>query len=532
MGFEIRKTGKWNLIYGFILIAMAVLYSCLTYVTPLYIDDWMFLSNWKEHAGSSDFTFKGWWNYYEFTRGYDNGRIANALAVFTSMFSPFKEIFPILNGIMMTLLVVLCKRIACFNRTANKTVWICLTWFCCMVFLPWAPLFVADYSLNYIWGAVLNLGFLYCLLIYEKRGWTSTSLLLCILLSVIAGGWHESMAIESICGLGLVILVKNKSLSPYFYLVSLIFLIFTFIFGFSQGMRDRFEWEWLSSFKLPPKRVLAVWVVFLVYLVVVNINKDNRKQLRTNLKSPISLCCIGIIISGYGIALITRNEPRVFFWANIGVVILLLYNIRHSSFARILRTYKSLVFFLISLLPLFCIFQLIRTITLQERAKNFWNEIYAQLKQSNSGIVYYDPDLDYEKGSSRFLMIPPVGTEIDNTWQNQTLWMYFRTPFLSLIPRQLKEIETSDMKPIDGNLEGKLIDGFIISDYSPGTIQGNERLPYGLDLKIRMKNGKTIKDTFIASPYIPLNQTDNPDTLMYISLPKIDPLQIISIDFQ
>lgn len=526
------KIGKLNISYGIILIAMAVLYSLLTYVTPLYIDDWMFLSNWKEHAGTSGFTFKGWWNYYEFTRGYDNGRLANALAIFTSMFSPFKEIFPILNGIVLTLMIVLCQRIICFNRPANKTAWLCLTWFFCLVFLPWSPLFVADYSLNYIWGGAVNLGFLYYLLIHEKKGWQSTSFLLCVLFSIIAGGWHESLSIESICGLGLVILVKNKRLSPYFYIVFITFLISTSIFGFSEGMRDRFEWEWLSAFRLPPKRVLAIWVVFLVYLLFANINKRAGKQFRENLKSPISLCCIGIIISGYGIALATRNEPRSFFWANIGLVILLLYNISNSPFISNLRKYKRPVVILITLLPLFCIFQLIKTITFQERAKNFWENIYADLKQSDTGIVYYNPEELVGMDPCAYLMIQPVGTEIGNTWQNQTLWMYFRTPFLSFIPQELTEIDNCDMKPIDGNLKSKIINGFLISRYTPGPTQGNERLPYALDLKIRMKNGKTIKNTFIASPYIPFNPAIPSDTVMYINLPHIDPYQISSINLQ
>lgn len=176
--------------YLFTALLITGLYAALSYVTPLYIDDWMFLSNWKEHAGSSSFSFSGWLDYYLFTRDFDNGRISNSLAVFTSLFSPFKEIFPLLNGLMMALLIILCQRFICYGRKSDKLFWLILTWLGALVFLPWSPLFVADYSLNYIWGAVLTLSLLWPLLQNENKKRSPAVFLAVILLAIVAGGWH------------------------------------------------------------------------------------------------------------------------------------------------------------------------------------------------------------------------------------------------------------------------------------------------------------------------------------------------------
>ena len=92
--------------------------------------------NWKENAGTEDFSFNGWCNYYVFTRGADDGRIVNALAIFTSKFSPFKQIFPLFNGIMTATLIILCQRIICFGKKCDNIFWLVLTWFCCLVFVP------------------------------------------------------------------------------------------------------------------------------------------------------------------------------------------------------------------------------------------------------------------------------------------------------------------------------------------------------------------------------------------------------------
>ena len=505
--------------YGVILIILS-LYAVLTYVTPLYIDDWMFMRNWKEHAGSEGFSFSGWRDYYIFTRGYDNGRIANALAVFTSMFSPFKEIFPLLNGIMAAAIMVLCQRIVCLRKKSDNTLWLAAVWFCCLVFVPWNTLFVADYALNYIWGVAVNIGFLYLLLIREKRGWTSWSLLWALLFSVIGAGWHESLAVETICGLILLIVFRGRRLSRCFYAVFVSYLMFTVVFGFSQGMISRFGWEVHSSLGVPDKRVLAIWGLAVVSVLVFLFQKGRRRRFFRLLFSPVLLVCIGVCVSGYFIGMLTRNQPRAYFYSNIALVVCLLYMVRNViSHPRGINKYNSA--FITILLTVFCAVQIIWTIAIQYRFTSFWEEIYAKLKDSESGIVYTDREL-HNTSAPRFLLMRPEGGNLDVWWQYQNLWMYFHTPFISVIPEELRGVDYGQAPLLDGNMKARNVNGFLVTDHIKGNHYHNPSIPADVDLRITFKDKSRVATTGVAFPFI-LSRTGDqiyPDTLSFICLPS------------
>lgn len=513
-------------------ILIAGLYSALSYSTPLYIDDWMFLANWKHHAGSSSFSFSGWLDYYLFTRDFDNGRISNSLAVFTSMFSPFKEIFPALNGMMVALLIILCQRFICFGRNFDSLLWLALTWLGCLVFLPWIPLFVADYSLNYIWGGVITLSLLWNLLRNETGGWSVSRFFIAILLAVLAGGWHESISIATICGLGLLILVKGRHLSQRFYVIFLIFMASTLIFGFSEGMRNRFGWEFLSSLSLPHKRVLIIWIFLIGVLMVAATSKKGRAVLRAFLNSPIAVCCAGIAAAGYVIGILTRNAPRTFFWPNTALLIMLFrFAALYAGTRPKLHCRLSAKILIVSLSVVFCTFQIVWTISAQIPLKKSWEKLYAVLEKSEQGIVYFNPE-EFDVRFSRWMIMRPVGAEINNGWQNQTLWMYFRTPFLSFIPRHLKEASYGNAEKLKGTLNASAVNGLVVAPFRPGSTTSSPRLPYPLSITLFLKNGDRVETEAYASPYIPLysSETYAPDTLMYLSIPTIDAGEIEAIE--
>lgn len=505
-----------KLAYILIVALIVCLYSFLTYATPLFTDDWMFMKNWKEHAGISEFSFKGWWNYYAYTRAIDNGRISNALAVFTSLFSPYKELFPLLNGVMMALLIILCQKISSFGKDVNKVSGLSVSWFCCLVFLPWTPLFEADYSLNYIWAAVVNLGFLYYLLKNEKHGWSIRSLVLCLVLGLIAGGWHESFSVESICGLGLIIIVRNRRLSRNFYILFLSYVFAAAIFGYSEGMRSRFQWEFLSTLSLPVKRVLFIWGALGVVAAICLFNRTWRRRSREIFKSPVSLCCIGIAAAGYVVAILTRNEERSFFWPNCALIILLMHILTDCMPKFFRSVQEKYPIILMLTLIVFCSWQTIWAISVQYRFKEVWNGLYHKLEGSASGIVYCNPS-DFDYRISRFMLIRPVGTELTNAWNNETLWMYFRTPFISFIPESLRDIGLDDDE-LAADDDVVLKNGFLVAKYSPGAVRSNPRLPYFVNLKMKLKSGEDVTETVLASPFV--STTNDSDTLMWLYHPK------------
>lgn len=174
--------------------------------------------------------------------------------------------------------------------------------------------------------------------------------------------------------------------------------------------------------------------------------------------------------------------------------------------------------------------QLTIIIRIQERYKYFWEDIYEKLNQSENGIVYYNPKTFYGNNVSRYVVLKPVGTNLSNEWQNQTLYRFFRTPFLSIIPEQLKEVERNNLKSIHGNLGSTTIDGFLLAGFSQKNSDANKLLPHRINLLMTKRNGEIIRYETMAIPFIPSINGINKDTMIYINLPDIDLEEVVKID--
>ena len=121
---------------------MAALYALLSFFTPYYLDDWTFMGNWRDDAANQGFSWAGWWRYYTYIRGYDNGRIANALSPISTMFSPWKDIFPWVTGLLVALSAVMLQRLATGSRSV---LYLSICWILMIVGLPWNDtIFVRD----------------------------------------------------------------------------------------------------------------------------------------------------------------------------------------------------------------------------------------------------------------------------------------------------------------------------------------------------------------------------------------------------
>ena len=192
----------------------------------------------------------------------------------------------------------------------------------------------------------------------------------------------------------------------------------------------------------------------------------------------------------------------------------------------ILRYNKVVIFMLV----LFSSVQIIWTIILQYSSKMFWEEIYENINQD--GIAYTDKEL-VNTPLSRFMLIHPVGAHLNNEWHYRALWMYYKTPFISIVPKTLKNIDIKEATILEGNLKARKVKGYIVTDYIMGTSYNNPSVPAIINILITLKDQTSINTTGIAFPLItsPRSNLISKDTLSFIYIPinniEIDKIQTI-----
>lgn len=431
--------------YWGLAVIMAGLYAFLSGLTPFSLDDWTFMGNWRDDAeGGNEFSFPAWQRFFYFIRSYDNGRIANAMSPLSTMFSPWKELFPILTGTMLAAAVVLLQR---FSTGSRSTFYLALAWGCMILFLPWRDtLFVRDYSLNYIWGAAVTLFFLWLLRKVTLRSASGNGTrnaavtALCILTAVIAGGWHEGFAIPSLCGLGLLMLAGRFRFPVRFYAIVSVYLVSALLFMFSPGLTARIEMSVEARHNIPYIRNYLVLIPLLCLAAGCCFGPYGRKALRNALKRPETVVMGGIMAAGYVIAVCTTNTPRSYFWPDMATIGLGLCILSRLEFIprRMLRPSSLLVAFL-------CIAQTCSAILWQWRYKKETDEIMSMLEESPTGTVFHD--LSLPENPPLYTLGMPVGHMWRSPWHYRALQSWEMKPTVAVVPEGLRYAKPSALTP-------------------------------------------------------------------------------------
>lgn len=494
--------GYWGLA-----LLIAAIYSILSLVTPYYLDDWGFMGIWRDDAAGGDsFSFPTWGRYYEFIRGFDNGRISNALSPLSTMFSPWKEVFPYLTGIFAAFSIVMTQRFAWGKR---KILPLVLTWAFFIVCLPWKDtLFVRDYSLNYIWAGALTLAFLWCLKIGEGRGWSPALVILCAFLAVLAGGWHEGFAVPTLCGLALLAVVRRFRFSRSFYLIFAIYLVSAVIFMASPGMISRIGNSLADSRHLLAYR--HFFIIFLPALLLIfnAFFRRGREILLELWKSDSVIVGTGIIISGLFIGIMTVNTPRSFYWPDMAAIMVSLFMICRwspTSSRRWSITKGALAFILTTL----CTAQSVLAIIWQQRYTEDWKHITSQLEHSKSGIVFYDMTLPAR--APRWTLGIPYAEAWRSPFHMRLIQSYYNTPMIGVVPTALKRATLNEALPLDGKPELRLYGENLISKFEKIDTTTHVIVPAFRELDVVLPDGREEKGIYVATPFI----NEKGDTLLY-----------------
>lgn len=502
--YGLPRTPRGSLYYWLVALLIAALYAWLTFITPLLLDDWVYWGIWRDDAGNTDFSPGAFGRYIHFVRLFDNGRIPNITAPFEFLISPTKELFPFVTGVMLALTIVMVQRLATGNA---RTVWLAAAWAAAIIFLPFRDtLFANIYAYNYIWSGFLSLCFLWLLRRGERSGWTPALFIGCLVMAVVCGGWHESFAAATLCGLGLLAISRRFRFSARFYIIVALYLASAVAFLLSPGMLGRIHSTAEGGIYLA-KRWYYVALLDAAAVLCYLFFRQGRAILREALKSDVALVCAGIIIAGYFIGAATSHTPRSIYWPALASIVLGLYLISrlHVKVAPALRRAFT------GILVILCTLQTLIVIYWQARYTEDWENVMSRLDSSESGSVFYDSPNPRE--APWYTLGIPIANSWRSPWHLYCLWTYYMTPVLGVAPTALENADLNRAIPLEGEGDKRLYGDYIIArapEADPTPIP--HRLPEFEELRVKLPSGQPLQKTrLVAMPFV----TASGDTLVY-----------------
>lgn len=253
----------------------------------------------------------------------DNCRLSNIMDPVFTMMSPWKEIFPWLNGLLCAASIYLIIRIARIKRDLTATT--ALIWFAVVVCLPWRnSMFITDYALNYVFPAFLTLAFIYIVCNTDIRNWSIPTTMAVALFAMPVGAWHEGFFVPAICGFGVWGLSRRFRLSWKWWLIMITYSATALVFALSPGMLTRA----FREITVEPREV-PLWEIiydlatcaFVAFIYIrASLSAKGRKLLKTSCGDQAFVVLTVAAFVGIIISLAVTHRPRTVFWPNLCVI--------------------------------------------------------------------------------------------------------------------------------------------------------------------------------------------------------------------
>lgn len=421
-----------------ILLLIAALYSLLSFWTPPAFDDYTFMAEWREVNGDSPLSLNALYNFWASIREVDNGRLANVASPVFSLYSPWNVLMPVFTGILVAYIIAAVSNFS-FRKDCFSPLCLSAVWAAVLYFLPWRnSLFVADYSLNYIWGAAITLAFMSTAVYNEREGWDIVNFIIALILAFLAGGWHEGFAVATICGFLLYTCIKRGKFSPYWYITGIFYTAVTLIFYLCPGMLQRTSREIaVPSLGINLIKLLFDFlpIIFSVGLIIIfGIVPSLRKYLRKACGNVWFIVGGGIIIAGILLSLLFNHQPRSAFWPDIfGIVQIFILT------APFWEKLESSLFrgFVTALLLAAVFVPLCFILSYQYGYFKESKAILAKIEGSQSGTVYHDI-IDSSSLPPYTLKIPTHNLWV-TAFQYQALGQHIGKEYPAVVPSELKD---------------------------------------------------------------------------------------------
>lgn len=457
-----------GLISGALLLLIAAAYTLLSLWTPFAYDDWIFMAEWNEVNGHRPLSLRTLFEFWQQIRLYDNGRIANVLDPVFTMFSPWKELFPLVTGVLSACIVAFVSYFS-FGKRYLSCLLLACSWIAVLFLLPWRnALFVTDYSLNYVWAAVVTMAFMVYVMHCERHGWNLFNFINCLILAFLAGGWHEGFAVPVLGGYFLYTL-KIHHFSPQWYFCGIFYAVVTGLFYICPGLIGRTsEQMGVMAIGMSYSKIVVDFfaVICLCFLIIVfALVPQLRKYLAAAWANRWFVIGIGIVFTGSVLSLLFKHQPRSAFWPALFSIVMMFILTRPVWDWLSSSSYR---FYLTLLVTAVCLVPICFTTVWQYRLAKEQNVILEKMRRSFSGTVYHD----IIRGSDipTFLTLKMTNHPAwSNDFNYQALKNYNHKPYTAVVPVSLENSDNwLNAHKIEGNVGALDVGDAIILPYDVG----------------------------------------------------------------
>lgn len=396
-----------------ILFTATVVYSLMEWFTPLMLDDYVFKAVYLRFNNlHTDFNPAAFSSYFHELRECDNQRLSNLLSPFSTTISPWKDIFPVATGIAIAMIIGLCAGFIaspCYDNQSNVCsrtrllskypLCIAIVWLAIIVLLPWRNnLFVADYALNYVYGAALMLSFiaiaLYALLQSADGKKNRMAVIALCLLAIPSGMWHEGFSVPTLLGFLAITLRNPKEKRWWWWSAGILMALGILIAGMAPGTLSRADNQIDGSIHLSPMLLVdyAGVCVLISLMLILALFPNGRQILHTCFKSNIFLLFICAAIPGASLSIIAPHSPRMAFYPDICAIICAGIICRNFlSFSKKRRKIFKRIYSPVGIIScLLILFQSATVLAWQFALHKEEEEIMMLLSESSTGTVFYN----------------------------------------------------------------------------------------------------------------------------------------------
>lgn len=373
-----------------ILIIMTVIFTLMSAWTPLWLDDNMFISIYREMNGGSDaFSWQALIDSWLNNRLYDNARMSNFCSPLSTVIEPWCSIFPVLAGLSCTAMAVLVAVLGGVRR--NSATALALVWIAIVALLPWRnSLFVRDYVLNYPFSAVIAFVFA-CAMCAGHGERVKHPLWFCgtLLCATLLGAWHEGFAIPIGAGMGVWALTRRMRM-PWQWWVCLVVLgVSTLLIFYCPGMLGRME-DQVGKPNISElyKNLFdaSVPLVTMVALALGLCLKKYRARTAGLFRAPVTIVVVTALVVSFVMSISVQHTPRMSFFPILCSIILWMRwlqkgiaDLKAKTSAVIIATCTAL-----------CTAQGVVACTWQYRLKTEFDIVERMMIESPTGTAFYD----------------------------------------------------------------------------------------------------------------------------------------------
>lgn len=309
-----------------------------------------------------------------------------------------------------------------------------------ILFLPWRDsIFVADYSLNYVYASAVTLPLLWLLgegRASLRRGPAFAGTLL---LALLAGVWHEGFAAPMLAALGLLCLARRLRMGGWrWWAVVVLYFLATCFIIFCPGILARSGREVGSRFGHLTYKVifdLAAVILLIGSAALLTLFRAGRRMLREAWENDSFILASGVALAAGVLSIIVEHTPRTSFWPDLCALLALLILWRRPIEAIMQR---RLAPWIAGILTLCCLAQSVLALTWQHKYYKEYQEVIALFENTDSETVYYD--LILPQSVSKLTLNFPSRSAWFTDFQYYVLEMAYERPGAAVVPTALRHL--------------------------------------------------------------------------------------------